>query len=69
MMVLSCVVGNRYRVVSQPGTGMHLCDGVYSAAHRQHRSVFFGVPVCASHTGECTVLRIHCKDLQEVHFY
>jgi hypothetical protein len=66
MIALSGVVGNRYGVVSQRGASMRLCDGVYSATHCQHCSVFLCVPVCASNTGECTVLRIHCLTLEEI---
>lgn len=52
-MIILCVTGNRYGVVSQPGTGMHLCDGVYNAADRQYCSMSFCVLLRTSYSGEC----------------
>jgi len=51
----SSVTGNRYRVVSQPGTGMCLCDVMHNCSDCQHKGMFLCVPVCASHTGEWLV--------------
>lgn len=53
------MAGNRYRVVSQSGTSVCLCDGVHSAASSQLCSMFFCVPLCTSHIGEYKMLRIH----------
>jgi hypothetical protein len=55
----SSVTGNRYRVVSEPGAGMRVCDGMHSCSDCQHYSMFLCVPMCASDTGEWPVHNIN----------
>jgi hypothetical protein len=55
----SSFTGNRYGVVSEPGTGMPVCDVMHSCSDCQHYGVFICVPMCASHTGEWLVYNIH----------
>jgi hypothetical protein len=48
----SFVTGFRYGVVSEPGTGVCVCDGMHSSSDCQLYSMFLSVPLCSSHTGE-----------------
>jgi hypothetical protein len=57
-VVFSFVIGNRYRVVSQLGTSVCLCDGVHSTTSHQPCGMFLCVPMCTTHSGECMMLTL-----------
>jgi hypothetical protein len=59
----SSVTGDRYGVVSEPGTGVCVCDVMHNCSDCQHCGMSLCFPVCASHTGEWLVHSIHLIEL------